>query len=217
MNVYFDESGDLGFSFDKPYRDGGSSRYLTIAFLLVSSDLSHLPKRIIRKIYKKKRVPTSTELKGSDFDIKDLIFFAEKTVDLLKANPDIKILAITVNKKRVADHIRKDPNKLYNYMVGLALLNRIKKYPRINFIPDIRSIKVESGNSLKDYLQTELWFKQKANTEIINQPLESYKSLNLQFAHWVTHIIWKKYEDRKTKAFNVLTERIKLIELFFRS
>lgn len=103
MNVYFDESGDLGFSFDKPYRDGGSSRYLTIAFLLVSSDLSHLPKRIIRKIYKKKRVPTSTELKGSDFDIKDLIFFAEKTVDLLKANPDIKIFAITVNKKRVAD------------------------------------------------------------------------------------------------------------------
>lgn len=35
MNVYFDESGDLGWSFDKPYGAGGSSRYLTIAFLII--------------------------------------------------------------------------------------------------------------------------------------------------------------------------------------
>jgi len=35
MNVYVDESGDLGWEFAQPFRQGGSSRYLTIASLLV--------------------------------------------------------------------------------------------------------------------------------------------------------------------------------------
>jgi hypothetical protein len=48
MNLYLDESGDLGWKFDKPYRDGGSSRYLTIATLIIPQNLSHLPKRIIK-------------------------------------------------------------------------------------------------------------------------------------------------------------------------
>lgn len=33
MNVYLDESGDLGWVLDKPYRNGGSSRFMTIAFV----------------------------------------------------------------------------------------------------------------------------------------------------------------------------------------
>lgn len=56
MNLYIDESGDLGFTFDKPYRIGGSSRYLTIAFLLVPKELSHLPKRVVKKLYKGRKV-----------------------------------------------------------------------------------------------------------------------------------------------------------------
>ena len=80
-------------------------------------------------------------------------------VKLLKKHPEIKIFAITVYKKRVATHIRADANKLYNYMVGLALLQRIKKIPHVTFVPDARSIKVRSGNSLVDYLHTEIWFK----------------------------------------------------------
>ena len=41
MNLYLDESGDLGFTFDKPNRYGGSSRHLTIAILLTPKELSH--------------------------------------------------------------------------------------------------------------------------------------------------------------------------------
>ncbi|MEE8430337.1 MAG: hypothetical protein V3S16_03735 [Candidatus Desulfatibia sp.] len=54
MNLYIDESRDLGFTF-KP-RGKGSSRYLTIAFLLVPKELSHLPKRVVKKLYKGRKV-----------------------------------------------------------------------------------------------------------------------------------------------------------------
>jgi hypothetical protein len=41
MNLYLDESGDLGWTLDKPYQAGGSSRYLTIATLIIPKTISH--------------------------------------------------------------------------------------------------------------------------------------------------------------------------------
>jgi len=41
----------------------------------------------------------------------------------------IEAFAITVYKKNVEDHIRRDANKLYNYMTSLVLLDRIKDKP----------------------------------------------------------------------------------------
>jgi hypothetical protein len=76
INLYLDESGDLGLTFDKPYRYGGSSRHLTIAFLLVPKELSHLPKRIVKKLYQRKKQPTSKELKGSEITSKDSLFIS---------------------------------------------------------------------------------------------------------------------------------------------
>jgi len=35
MHVFLDESGDLGWNFEHPFRMGGSSRFLTLAFLVV--------------------------------------------------------------------------------------------------------------------------------------------------------------------------------------
>ena len=37
VSVYLDESGDLGWKFDAPYRCGGSSRYLTISAIIFCS------------------------------------------------------------------------------------------------------------------------------------------------------------------------------------
>ena len=61
-------------------------------------------------------------------------------------------------------HIRQDPNKLYNYMVKLLLLEQMAKHDRVTFTPDPRSIKVDIGNSLHDYFQTELWFTSESKT-----------------------------------------------------
>ncbi|MBW2014488.1 MAG: DUF3800 domain-containing protein [Deltaproteobacteria bacterium] len=215
MNLYLDESGDLGFTFDKPYRYGGSSRHLTIAFLLVPKELSHLPKRIVKKLYQRKKQPTSKELKGPDLIPRDRLFLANKIVNLLDNHPGIEAFAITVYKKNVEDHIRRDANKLYNYMTSLVLLDKIKDKPNITFIPDKRSIKVQSGNSLVDYLQTKLMFEFNSKTIIENEPQESHKVLNLQLVHFITNFIWKKYEDNHYPEYNILKQKVQLTHLFF--
>ena len=91
MNVYLDESGDLGFTFDKPYRIGSSSRYLAIAFLLVPKELSHLPKRVVKKLYKGRKHPTSKELKGPDLTSEDKMFLANRIAGLLTNHPNGKM------------------------------------------------------------------------------------------------------------------------------
>ncbi len=216
MNVYIDESGDLGFAHDKPFPGGGSSRFLTISFLLIPKNILHYPQRIIRDIYIQRKRSPKNELKGCDLKPDAKLLFINKVVYLLKEFTDIKIFSITVNKANVEDHIRKDPNKLYNYMIGLILIDFIKDYALVTLIPDKRSIRVSSGNSLSDYLQIKLWFDVKSKTKINDRPRESYGELNLQFIDFITHIIWAKYEfNENNDAYKTLSAYILQRHLFF--
>jgi hypothetical protein len=215
MNLYLDESGDLGWKFDKPYRDGGSSRYLTIATLIIPQNLSHLPKRIIREIYTDRKQPTTRELKGKDLSKREKQKFVNLVVDLLKRNPSIQASVITVKKENVQDHIRTDANKLYNYMVNFAVIDKIKLFPSVNFIPDPRTIKVASGNSLVDYLQIKLWFELNVRTTLLNAPMESKSNLNLQFVDFIAHIVWSRYENNEYPFYKLIKPHISEKPLFF--
>ncbi len=208
MNIYLDESGDFGFTFDKPFRNGGSSRYLTISFLLIPGKLSHLPKRIVRKLYNKRKQPTDVELKGTHLTLSEKTYFAGQAVKLLAKHPEINVCSVTINKRTVKEPVRRDAGRLFNYINRLVLPGRIKGESRATFIPDQRSITAKNGNSLADYLQAELWFECRSNTVIEDNPQESCKALNLQFIDWVGHIIWKKYEDNETEAYDVLKGKI---------
>ncbi len=216
MLIYLDESGDLGWKFQAPYRKGGSSRYLTIASLLVSPDKKHLPKRIIKKLYKKFNWPTNIEKKWANMSIAERICFAEQANQLRLKHPEaIRYLAITVKKENVRDHIRTDANKLYNYMIGLSLLNEMSKHKRITFLPDPRSIKVESGNSLHDYLQTQLWFEMRSTTVLTTKPCDSAASKNIQFSDMLSGLVQGHFEDGNSKPWGKLRENISYKTLFF--
>ena len=102
-------------------------------------------------------------------------------------------------------------------MLGLLLHERIKKYPTVTLIPDERSIKVKSGNSLIDYLQINQWFVVKSKTIIEYFPSVSSKVLNIQFTDFVCNIVWNKYEGKHESPFNMLKSKIISIELFFKS
>ena len=90
-----------------------------------------------------------------------------RTIQMLGKEPHAHLGAITVRKEHVADHIRQDGNKLYNYMMGLGLLDDIRKFQHVNLIRDNRSVKVRSGNSIGDYLQTKLWFELGSSTKLV--------------------------------------------------
>ena len=99
--------------------------------------------------------------------------------------------------------------------VNFATLDKIKSYPVVNFIPDPRTIKIASGNSLIDYLQIKLWFELNVATKLIYNPMESKSNLNLQFIDIICHIIWKKYEYNEYKFYSKIRPQILEKHLFF--
>lgn len=216
MIIYLDESGDLGWKFDAPYRRGGSSRHITIASLVVSQSKKHLPKRLIKKLYNKFHWPTSIEKKWSEMSLVERTWFAEKANELrIQHQADIRYISITVKKENVQNHIRSDANKLYNYMIGLSLLREMSCHERVTFVPDPRSIKIESGNSLHDYLQTQLWFEKEASTTLITKPCDSASSLNVQFSDMLSGIVQGHFEDGNSEPWAKLRTNINYKTLFF--
>ena len=95
--------------------------------------------------YKARKRPLNNELKSYDLSSKEKEQFVQQIIKLHSNHPDIKLLSITVNKKRVKTKLRNDPNALYNYMVKNMLLNHLCNHKHIDFIPDSRCEKVNVG------------------------------------------------------------------------
>lgn len=100
-------------------------------------------------------------------------------------------------------------------MIGLALIDEICSENTVTLIPDPRTIKIKSGNSLLDYLQISLWFVKKVKTKLIMQTVHSNQSLNLQLIDMVAHITWCMYEDGRLKHAKKLLPYMKNNQLFF--
>lgn len=207
--IFLDESGDLGWVFNKPYRAGGSSRHLSIAAVVLDPAFKHHPKRLIVDLQKRLKKPPGEEIKWAELSADDRLWFAQKIVGLRgKIQGAISIHAITVRKQNVQDHIRRDPNKLYNYMVNLFLTKEMAKHPSVQFIPDQRAIKVKSGNSMHDYLQTQLWFEHGAQTVLDTKPMDSKTCYGLQLADMVAGMVQSCVEDGKNGPFKVIAQHI---------
>lgn len=213
--IYLDESGDLGWKFDAPYRSGGSSRYLTIGAICVPPEKKHMPKRVIRELYEEFGWSKAKEVKWSDMTTEARKAFSLKARSMCDKHPDVVLNGIVVQKVNVMEHIRKDSNKLYNYMIRLSLLDRMAKHDVVTMVPDPRSIKVNSGNSLRDYLQTELWFTKNATTNLVYCPCDSKESLGVQFADNLAGLVQSRYEDNQSNNFQILAPKICLNRLFF--
>ena len=116
-----------------------------------------LPTRLIRKLYKKTSFGTKRGKKWSRMAVNERLDFAVNAKIIVEKHPEIQLFSIAVRKENAQNHTRSDSNKLYNYMMCIFLSDEMAKYENVSLFPDERSIKVESENSLQDYLQSYLW------------------------------------------------------------
>lgn len=213
--IYIDESGDLGWNIAAPVGNGGSSRHLTISALYVPWAKKHIPKRFIKDLYDHFSWKHSEEKKWSEMTQSERQGFAQAIPALCGAHQDIHLRSITVRKVNVEAHIRQDPNKLYNYMIRLLLLDCMAAEDRVTLIPDPRSIKVKSGNSLHDYLQTELWFTKKVRTILETRPQDSQFCMGIQFADMLAGLVQQRWETGYIENIRCCAANLKMKSLFF--
>lgn len=211
---YVDESGDLGWSFDQPYGRGGSSRFLVIAAMSLPVAEVRRPERAMKELFKASRWDCRKEKKWVDAPKPARRHFAHKAVQLTESCHEIRYHAIVVDKTRVPPHLR-DGNQLYAHMVRLLLAQEMSQHPSVDFIPDPRSVKLESGNSLHDYLSTWLGFELGATTVLRTQSVESRYSKNLQFTDMLAGVVHAHFEFGRSECFEILSPRLRLEQLEF--
>ncbi len=204
--IFLDESGDLGWSFDKPYKKGGSSRYLTIACVSLPENKLAKIERIVRGFYKKRKRPLTSELKSLNLNTKEKSQFIHLITELKHQNDDILFFAITIEKAKANNKLRTNPNTLYNYAVKCMLLDEIIKYQYVDFIPDNRCEKTNSRWNMKEYLQ-QMLVEKSLDTVVVNKncnitPMNSQHNLALQFVDFYVAMVWAKYEFHDNRIDN---------------
>jgi hypothetical protein len=200
MMIFLDESGDLGWSLDKPYLGGGSSRFLTIAGIVIEKAQIKDLLRDIQELYFKYRFRPRTEVKG--YEIPDLTAMSiVNDLLLLSSHMPFQIISITADKRNVNPQLRRDSNVFYNHMLNNLLADQLKNYNDIEIILDDRTTKSGSRNSFEDCLRAKCWGELGLNTNVSCRFEESHKNRGICLADWLANFIWRHYENNTSNAY----------------
>lgn len=197
-----DESGDLGFNFDKR----GTTSYFLITFLFTRS------KRPIEKCVKKVHLGLRKKYKK----IGVLHAYIEEPVTKrrllsLLAEKDCKIMTILLNKKKVYTKLQDEKPVLYNYVTNI-LLDRIFTKKLIQSDDSIKIIasRKETNKFLNEnfklYLHSQLAANYKVKVSIsVKTPAEQKALQAVDFVSWA---IFRKYEYKDDTYYNLIRGKI---------
>jgi len=199
IHFYLDESGDLGFG-------GGGSQYFTIAFFITDEPI--YVERVVRKIKQRYKIPRDVELKANTTKR----YIQEELLVKLARLP-IEIQSITVKKENVDLKLREDTNMLYNYMVGLSLVERIiREEPanaKVKISVDKRTISVRHGFKLDEYLKYKVWYeKERKDIDLEIYHLDSHRDYCIQAIDNIVNAIFRKYNGSDFGLFNIIRGRV---------
>lgn len=168
----------------------------------------------MRDMYRTHKWDLATEKKWVRVNAPARLDFAKRAAKLADLD-GIKLFAISVRKENVQQHLRADPNLLYNYMLRLLLLDEMSKHDEVVMKPDPRTIKVQSGNSQHEYLQTTLWYELGARTQLHTIPRDSKHDLGIQFADMLAGVVQSSFERRQHEPMKAIAPSLVHKRLFF--
>lgn len=215
FDVFFDESGDLGWVLDKPFRNGGSSKFFVISYIIIPTESKKHIVRFVKKTYKNRNKAIG-ELKGTNFKARGAKTVSREIILLLERH-GFKVGCVVVKKCNVPIRLKDPQNKevLYNFMVQLGICDKITSLDKVNIVPDARSVPNGSENSCSDLIKSKLWMELGSNTIINYSPEVSHQSYELMFIDWITNFTWRFYEDEKPEPLQILSQCIEIKTLFF--
>lgn len=205
--IYFDESGNLG---------------VKEKYFVISCVLTEQPKALHNKMKKillhvKNNHP---EAKWNGSEIKACTckpWIKEKILTGI-IEKDIEISYIVADKHWIDEKLKEDKNCLYNYLLKVLLENYKSTFRnnKVNLILDNKTIKVESINSFKDYINIYLNYELRLNVELTVQYMDSKdkSAYNIQVADYIANALYSYYEYNYEQYKSYINEKIKYVELF---
>ena len=104
--AYLDESGELGWKFDKPYLDGGASRYFVIAIALGLNENYRRLGKVVDSLHKLQNWTSRYEKKWATISHGPRETFCQLAAKELASNQNIKVLVAVYHKESAPNFLR---------------------------------------------------------------------------------------------------------------
>ena len=203
--IFIDESGDLGFNFEKKK----TSKYFIVTFLF-TDDKASLDK-IVKKVFKgfsKKEVQSHG---GVLHAYKELPKTRHKLLSLFHEGKEASVVTIYLNKKKVYTNLKDEKHVLYNYVTNI-LLDRVctkKLIPttgKINIIASQRETNKFLNENFSSYIKSQANGTHKLDVEVVIKPPSKEKGL--QVVDMISWSIFRKHEHGDETYYNLFKSEI---------
>lgn len=187
MELHIDESGDLG----------PNKGYFVITMV------KFLNKKRIKNLLKRYNLKKGLEeAKGQVMDFSD----RQSLLNKLSSKDDHFISYIVLDKKNLAHKkLFEDNNILFNFLCSFLFRRTIKNCPDdVNIIFDNRTVKVESGNSLKDYIKIKAYTEWNFSNDLNTIYVDSKSNYCIQMVDIISNTIFRKYTHGKEHFYKIL-------------
>lgn len=194
--MFLDESGELGFNFDK-----GSTKYFTITLLVCGIKEEQELERVIKKIRQrilKKKLKRSNELKWNNSN--EMI--KRKVFDRLE-KINFEIFTIILDKSKVYNPLKDKKHKLYNYLSKL-IIAECSIDGSFELIVDRSKNKRSLRDDFDGYIRNHS--KECSNLKIDHR--DSKSSGGLQVLDFISGAIFNKYEFDNLEYYDKIKNKI---------
>jgi Protein of unknown function (DUF3800) len=204
INIFMDESGDLGFDFTK----SKTSKHFVVTFLIVAN-----MKKIDKLVGKVFSGFTKLEVKnhhGTLHAFKEKPGTRLKLLNLL-SKQDVKIFTIRLNKSNVYTNLQEEKHLLYNYVVNILLDRMIRKKlvgasDHVRFVASKRETNKFLNENFSTYLMEQSKVKHKVDISIeIKTPSQEK---GLQVADFLAWSFFRKYEHGDETYISIVKSKI---------
>lgn len=207
LYLYLDESGDLGFDFfsKKP------SKYFTVTVMLVQG-MENRKKiaKAVKRTLQNKFTQQMTELKGSKQSIEIKKYFYK----YVETAP-FELYALTLNKRRVYDHLSQKKDRVYNFIARkvLDVIPFTNASVRVSLVID-RSKSKKEIREFDEYLIRQLSGKIEPKIPLDIDHHLSHEDLPLQAVDLFSWGIFRKYEKDDRVWSNVFKGKVKYDDVY---
>lgn len=208
--VLLDESGDLGWIFDKPYRHGGSSRFFTIGATVGIDNAHRKPGAVFKRLAKIQNWTSKNEKKWIDLGSQVRKTFANLTVDMAKEHPGVHLLVCVLDKQKVPLHIRGHHHLIYAWLASSLIAPTIRTLRHTSICPD----ELNSGSEalVETVLRKDLWFHLRSKACVTRIARSGALEDGLSFCDFLAGSFQSHFEDGDSDAFHILKDHVYLHE-----
>jgi hypothetical protein len=215
--VYVDESGDLGFS-EK------STKFFVVSYLILETPhvVEHRMKKLLKKLHKRGvYAKGQCELKHSNSNQHVRISVLE---ELCKC--EMNIGYIVLEKEKVYDTLRGNPNILYNYFIVHTIMINI--VPKLNSSDKLvlildKSLSGHSKEAFNIYARSKASWVAKINekeypielSSIKIKHLRSHDEPCLQAVDFLAGTCFQKYERGNETNFQLIESKIEYFNYYW--